>query len=324
MPERYRPNFDDWPEKARSPEKIAALMEDFEKRTGFSFQTPFSRLGGITITPELLTLRKEEVPGGTLNCLEILRHMLLGHVIIYPFNPDQLGMNSYDVRLGEYYYTAQEALSPAGTMMAHTKQLVKFPKRYEGVDVYPLYNPQDRENSRRIWGSQFGSGWCKAMSFRHYVDHFRPLKQPTGDLDERDPDSTFLIVIPPAQTILAHTHEFIGGRVCVYGSLRARSTSGRQLLTVCDDAGLGDVGYIGRWTLEIRNKSDVAAQLLVVGNTYAQMVFERTGTLPEGISYTAGGGNYQASDELQALINNWKPENMLPKPIRMTPLDIRD
>src|SRR5690349_1010134 len=47
----------------------------------------------------------EEESGMLLSDKRIMQAMADGNIIIEPFEPRQLGTNSYDVRLGAYYYT---------------------------------------------------------------------------------------------------------------------------------------------------------------------------------------------------------------------------
>ena len=63
----------------------------------------------------------------------------------------------------------------------------------------------------------------------------------------------------PATPILAHTEEVVGGRNGFTTSMRARSSIGRSCLSVCKCAGVGDVGYISQWTMEITNHSHAMA-----------------------------------------------------------------
>ena len=116
------------------------------------------------------------------------------------------------------------------------------------------------------------------------------------------------IVVRPGDTILAHTYEVIGATNGYTTSMRARSSIGRSALSVCKCAGLGDVGYISRWTLEISNHSQTTITL-PVGCRIAQICFYEVGpTLRE---YS---GKYGSR-------SNWTPEDMLPKMWRDWDLD---
>ena len=115
------------------------------------------------------------------------------------------------------------------------------------------------------------------------------------------------ITLAPHEHILAHTQEFIGGARNVTTMMKARSTMGRSNITVCRDAGWGDIGYINRWTMEITNNNDVDV-ILPVDAPIAQIVFFHT-----GITKKSYQGRYQHQTDLSAIIASWAPESMLPK-----------
>jgi len=173
----------------------------------------------------------------------ILEELELGNIVIAPFERRQLGTNSYDVRLGEWYFLPN-----------HNMVTVDF---------------TDQEQARLFWGD--------------------PQHAHEG-----------AISIRPGDTILAHTEEIIGGQNGFTTSMRARSSIGRSCLSVCKCAGVGDVGYISRWTMEITNHSH-AMVTLPVGLRVAQILFYEVGeTLGE---YK---GKYGARE-------GWSPQDMLPK-----------
>lgn len=173
----------------------------------------------------------------------ITEEMKCGNIIIEPFEPRQLGTNSYDVRLGPYYFTPN-----------HNMVTVNFTEEEDAVAYWQ--GPYYAEDG--------------------------------------------LIRIRPGDTILAHTEEVVGGRNGYTTSMRARSSIGRSCLSVCKCAGVGDVGYISKWTLEITNHSHAMA-IIPVGLRVAQILFDQVGeTLRE---YTGKYGSW----------NDWTPRDMLPK-----------
>lgn len=91
--------------------------------------------------------------------------------------------------------------------------------------------------------------------------------------------------------------------------MKARSSFGRNFIEVCKCAGLGDVGYINRWTMEITNNSRYYQIPLVVGRRIAQITFFKTGMTGD----YAKGGKYQDGARLSELIESWRPDAMLPK-----------
>lgn len=115
------------------------------------------------------------------------------------------------------------------------------------------------------------------------------------------------IVIRPGETILAHTEEFIGGCHHITTMLRARSSMGRCNVTICRDAGWGDIGYINRWCLQITNNNLNANIMLPVGTRIGQIIF-----LYSSVPESQYQGQYQSTLDIEQLVANWKPENMLP------------
>jgi dCTP deaminase len=173
----------------------------------------------------------------------IIEEMEAGRIVIEPFDPRQLGTNSYDVRLGPYYYLPN-----------HNMVEVNFTRE---------------DDARAFW---LGPYYAKEGAIR----------------------------IRPGDTILAHTEEVVGGRDGYTTSMRARSSIGRSCLSVCKCAGVGDVGYISRWTMEITNHSH-AIVTLPVGLRVAQILFYEVGATSHEYQ-----GKYGARHE-------WSPLDMLPK-----------
>lgn len=213
---------------------------------------------------------------------EILKELVEGRIVISPFDKRNLGTNSYDVTLGEWYYREQA------------------PKKLSGIfsedALQRLYNPYDAEDVVRVWGKQIRA--IEAQGFE--LDDFK-LK------NIRREDR--IIVLNPGENILAHTNEFIGGRNGITSHMRARSSFGRSSITVCRCAGMGDVGFVNRWTMEISNNSQYYTIVLVVGRRIAQIAFEAVG--PSG-DYTEEG-KYQSHLDLEDLREAWKPSMMLPR-----------
>lgn len=172
----------------------------------------------------------------------IRQAMDAGNIVIEPFEPRQLGTNSYDVRLGEFYFEPNRNM-----------QTVSF---------------LSEEQTRRFWGE--------------------PIR------------ADGVIPVRPGDTILAHTMEIVGGRNGFTTSMRARSSIGRSCMSVCKCAGVGDVGYIARWTMEITNHSH-ATIALPVGLRVAQILFYEVGETDKHYA-----GKYGQSAE-------WSPYEMLPR-----------
>lgn len=220
--------------------------------------------------------------GAILSDADILHEIIAGNVIVDPFNMSNLGTCSYDVRLGEYYFEEQK------------------PQRDRLVPrlVPDIFNPYDEEHVQKVWGS--------APKMAQSISDVFFGRELNGVADN---DS--IILLSPGETILAHTEEFIGGRVNITTKMQARSSMGRSFIEVCKCAGMGDVGYFNRWTMEITNNSRYYTIPLVVGRRIAQIVFYYTGPI-RNVDYAANG-KYQQEVTLSDIIASWTPMMMLPK-----------
>lgn len=224
-------------------------------------------------------VEEEEIPNAKTSLLSnkgILRNKENGKIIIEPFKMENLTTSSYDVTLGENFY--REQLNDSGLN---------------------IYNPYSEEDVARIWGKpqkpENAGEWMKK----------------TGVKLMNVSDENQIIWISPNETILAHTQEYIGGRESITTMMKARSSMGRNFIEVCKCAGMGDVGFTNRWTMEITNNSQKFTIPLIVGRRVAQIVFFDTeGILSNSYEKT---GKYQKFTDLEKLKESWSPSDMLPK-----------
>lgn len=212
---------------------------------------------------------------------QIVAAIQAGHIVCVPFNPKHVSHASLDVTLGYYYY------------------------RTERTGDKTLYNPFDEQDVKRYFGEYkeavIHKDWCEANGM-----------QPVKGIPLDHP----VIPLRPGERILAHTHEFFGVLPPGAYELKSRSSWGRNGIAVCFDAGWVDPGYINRLTLEVFNLNQHETVLLPVGERIAQAVFHDTG--PVDGTYGAGrdngfSGKYQSGTNLQELIANWEPSQMLPR-----------
>lgn len=214
-----------------------------------------------------------------------------GHIVFHPYQDAHIAGSSVDVTLGEWYY------------------------RTERPSEGGFYNPFDEQSV-----NQYFSGAMKAEIHKDWA------KKHGRSLFANIPADHPIIVLRPQERILGHTNEFIGIKAPGTSTMQARSTWGRNGVAVCLDAGWGDPGYINRWTMEIYNMNQHESVVLPVGERIAQMVFYETG--PVDSEYQKLSGKYQPneSDDLDSIIANWRPEQMLPrayKDERKMPLEIK-
>lgn len=213
----------------------------------------------------------------------ILRHLEAGSILIDPFEPANLGPNSYDVTLGRHCWRE-------GSTHIYERR-------------HPLYNPYSEEHVWALWVQD------EAKPLDHFFsDDFIRRRLLYDTIHEDD----MVILIEPGESILAHTQEFIGG--CsphITTMMHARSSAGRNFLETVRCAGVGDVYYCNRWTLEIQNNSRYHIIPLVVGRRYAQMTFYEVEPVEQ--DYVQKGGKYQTETNLEAMKAAWTPEAMLPR-----------
>jgi dCTP deaminase len=200
-------------------------------------------------------------------------------VIIEPFIRSQVGPNSYDTRLGEYYYERDDNNIPS------------------------FFNPFSGEHISRFWGvtpditTNYGAKKALTVTTTKEADKY--------DLKIGDK----YILIKSGHIILAHTEEFVGSRGNVTTIMKSRSSIGRAGLTICSCAGSGDVGFFNRYTYEIHNRNPIPV-ILKVGDRIGQIIFMRTGEVL--VSYEKSG-QYQSSNNITELVNTWSPLSMIPK-----------
>lgn len=201
-----------------------------------------------------------------------------GHIVVHPYIKSHVAGSSVDVTLGHWFY------------------------RTERPSEGGFYNPFDEKSVAKYF-----SGAMKAERHKDWAK--KHGRKPFNNIPGRQP----IIVLRPHERILAHTHEFIGIKAPGTSTMQARSTWGRNGVSVCLDAGWGDPGYINRWTMEIYNMNQHESVVLPVGERIAQIVFYETG--PVESEYKKLSGKYQSakSQDLDKIIANWKPEHMLPK-----------
>lgn len=204
--------------------------------------------------------------------IDITTALAAGSIVIHPFIQESLNSASVDVTLGEWFYLTDR------------------------LGNHQYYNPYDPDDVARYFGEPLRAiphtDWCTKYGRLPFVNI---------------PLDNLIIVLRPGERILAHTNEFIGIRPPGVPEMRARSTTGRNGVVVCKDAGWGDPGYINRWTMELKNDNSVAIPILV-GSRIAQIVSHHTG--PVHRPYV---GKYQQGNNLQDLISAWEPSQMLPR-----------
>jgi dCTP deaminase len=177
---------------------------------------------------------------------KILECMRSGVVRINPFAERQLKANSYDVRLGNWFYYVK---------VIDTERVYHGPKWFDDNEKVPL---------------PFGVGLLGMTKERIETD---------GDIAVQ---------------------------------LRAKSTSGREFLTVCQDAGLGDIGYSNFWTTELSSHL-WGTTYVKVGQEFGQVVFHATtqsDAVYDGQYATTEFPECMVPKKYRALVRPWNDSNM--------------
>jgi dCTP deaminase len=167
-----------------------------------------------------------------------------------------------------------------------------------------LYNPHDPEDIERYFGEPF-----VAQPLREQGHLKRALGIST--LKGIDPEHP-LIVLRPGERVLGHTHEFLGILPPGMGNIQAVSTSGRNGLTIAQDATLLNPGWVNRLVLEIKNENEDEYLPLLVGTRIGQMTYHGTGPV-EGTYGDSGSYQPASADDIEAIVGTWSPYDMRPK-----------
>lgn len=206
-----------------------------------------------------------------------------GEIVIDPFDIRLVNPNSVDIRFGSTLYRMKSSCG-----------------------VRDLYNPNDElwEEVSAVPAEQIRAGGIDGL-----------LSAP-GWGEGVIPDDAPVFCLNPGEFYLATTYESIGTRALapdrdsIIPEMKAKSTFGRQGLTVALCAGLGDVGYCSKWALEVRlvGRSIVP---LAVGTPIGQVVFHQ-GTPTQSVY--GGTGHYQVDGAVRILPKalKWMPSPVDP------------
>lgn len=230
----------------------------------------------------------------------ILKARELGNILIEPFSTQNLRNCSYDVTLGPWYWLETQPEPIGGDPVIIPSERDTFAADY-GV----VLNPYDAKSVARMWNDDG-------------IESMRPMRaMPTQHTMPGIPKGSLVIPLHPGQNALCHTNEFIGGMDRkITTMMKARSSIGRNQVTVCRCAGAGDIGFCNRFTIELSNAGNRTV-LLVVGRRIAQLWFMETTGLDDFDDRYFVSGKYQTRDlrdkTFEQLEASWKPEMMLPR-----------
>jgi deoxycytidine triphosphate deaminase len=238
---------------------------------------------------------------------DILRELNTGKVVIYPFHLFHLGNCSYDVSLGGTFYREAKPRAIESRPKEEPQEtsngdhdIPPPPVLASNDSDVNVFNPYSEQDVNSVWD---GPLVAKKAS-EHSVFGSIQLKGISPD--------DLIIPIGPGETVLCHTIEYIGCSVPYCPQISARSSIARSHIRVCNSSGVGDMGFMNRWAVEVTNTSRYYTIPLVVGRRFAKVCFYRCddSTTPYG---SHGDSKYQSSTTLKEIHSAWKPTALLPK-----------
>lgn len=216
---------------------------------------------------------------------QIKAAILSGEILIYPYNEDNVSPGSYDVSLGRYIYSPLER-----------------------VTTNSFVDPYDNDSIKNFWGEPEECYSSVDGEINHILSN-DPITHVIKKTLPPNKSEVEYFVLLPGRTYLCHTEEFCGSKGNYSSIIQAKSSMGRNGLTVCCCASFIQPSFFGRITLEMRNNNNIPL-LLFVGTKIAQIIFTPTTSVPEK-SYSQTG-RYQSSENIQKIVDEWTPEIMLP------------
>ena len=232
-------------------------------------------------------LRWPRSRGGIMTDIGILRHMLVGNIVIEPFNIKHLQSNGYEVTVSNVYFrkrTAQELKDEGADYPVFHDVMVYDPYSPESIQLM-WAGPVDPVKGSDIQQSIYMGLKGGVMVAQRY--------QKLNTFHHLEPEDE-VILLNPNEMILARTREKIGGKNVMSTFIAGKSTPARHGFEICSDSFLGDVGFIYYWALEIVNKHPDVALCLVAGTRVATMIFMEhneppLATYKEGTFYQGQG-----------------------------------
>jgi dCTP deaminase len=141
----------------------------------------------------------------------------------------------------------------------------------------------------------FDEKYCGPNSYDLHLGDELLFYKPGLELPAKDENATIKVIIPPDGYILqpgdfclASTVEYTETRNLV-PMLQGRSSVGRMGVQIHMVAGFGDIGFCGRWTLQLKNLSNNPVRL-IPNMKIAQLHYE-----PVGRDHILYAGKYSGS-----------------------------
>jgi dCTP deaminase len=91
------------------------------------------------------------------------------------------------------------------------------------------------------------------------------------------------IKLPVGGTLLAMTKDRVLTKGKIMAEMSARSSTGKEGITVCKCAGLGDIGFDNHWVMELSGFARIGQPFVIVGQPIAQLAFFEAKSRPTKI-----------------------------------------
>lgn len=218
-----------------------------------------------------------------LTGLEIKKQMELGNIIIDEFDEKRLNPNSYNIRLGNKMKVYKIANISVDDMEAEATG----PFKEEYMRIYDGFkNPDgDLDDISNETIEKF-------QDIKKRIDEKREQILRKYALDPRKDNETIDVEIPEEGLILVPGVLYLGETMeytetyNLIPNIDGRSTTGRLGIEIHRTAGFGDVGFKGKWTLEITVTHPV---IVYPGMEIGQIYYETV----DGDSSMLYNGKYQ-------------------------------
>lgn len=222
--------------------------------------------------------------------LEIKRQMELGNIIIDEFDEKRLNPNSYNIRLGNKLKVYKVANISLNEIEAEATKPFKeeYMKVYDSLkDSNMDLDTIEYEIEKKVKDITDRVTEEKEKILRKYS---LDPKKDNETIDIDIPEEGFILV--PGMLYLGETMEYTETYNLI-PNIDGRSTTGRLGIEIHKTAGFGDVGFKGKWTLEITVTHPV---IIYPGMEIGQIYYETI----EGDSSILYNGKYQNQQGVQA------------------------
>ena len=230
-----------------------------------------------------------------LSGMEILNQIEKGNIVISDFDRSRLNPNSYNIRLGNKLKVYTKATITVDELSIEiSKRMEPYTKEYKAI-TNALLDGKDNilseeENEKRNKRLQEIYKKKEEISTQVLREYALDPKKDNETTDIEIPEEGYVLI--PGILYLGETMEYTE----TYGlvpNIDGRSTTGRLGIEVHRTAGFGDIGFKGKWTLEITVTHPV---IIYPGMEIGQLYYETI----EGDASMSYSGKYQNQQGVQA------------------------